>query len=130
VNCICYSSAEEAIEMAAHYLVDQEERERIALAGQQIALSEHTYNQRWAEIMRKSIGVRNAAPIKSMKQSEIGLLNAAILRDIRMPLRVLAVAQHYGASKELLFMFLAASGKWLNARVPLTPNALKARLKR
>ena len=58
---VAYSSKEEAAELVCYYLDHPEEAERIAKAGQERTLSEHTYAQRMQElvpILERYIGWR------------------------------------------------------------------------
>jgi spore maturation protein CgeB len=58
---VCYDSPEECLDLIRYYIKNSAEREKIAAAGQQRTLSEHTYVNRTAELaalFRKHIGVR------------------------------------------------------------------------
>lgn len=48
---LVYHSMEECLELARHYLEHDNEREAIALAGQQRTLRDHTYTQRMQELV-------------------------------------------------------------------------------
>lgn len=48
---VCYDSPEECLELIRYYSKNTTERERIAAAGQQRTLSEHTYVNRTAELV-------------------------------------------------------------------------------
>lgn len=48
---VAYHSPEECVELVQYYLEHEEEREAIALAGQQRTLREHTYDQRVRELV-------------------------------------------------------------------------------
>ncbi len=48
---VVYDTVEEAIEQVRYYLVHDDERERIARAGQQLVLGEHTYRHRLRQIL-------------------------------------------------------------------------------
>ena len=47
---VCYDSPEECLDLIRYYSKNASERERIAAAGQQRTLSEHTYINRTAEL--------------------------------------------------------------------------------
>jgi spore maturation protein CgeB len=51
VEVVTYRSEEEAAEVVAHYMANDAERARIANAGQQRTLRDHTYTQRMAELV-------------------------------------------------------------------------------
>mgnify|MGYP000290633136 CR=1 FL=1 len=48
---VAYSSKEEAVELVRHYLEHSEESEKIAKAGQERTLRDHTYAQRMKELV-------------------------------------------------------------------------------
>ena len=61
---VAYRSEQEAAELVAHYLAHEDERAKIARAGQQRTLGEHTYGQRMVElvaILERALARRPAA---------------------------------------------------------------------
>jgi len=48
---VCYDSPEECLELVGYYLNNETERARIAAAGQQRTLKEHSYTRRTAELL-------------------------------------------------------------------------------
>ena len=46
-----YRSAEDCVEKIGYYLGEEDERSRLARAGQQRTLREHTYRQRMAQLV-------------------------------------------------------------------------------
>jgi spore maturation protein CgeB len=61
---VAYRDEEEAVALVEQYLDDDEARERIARAGQQRTLYEHTYAQRMRElvpILEHALATRSAA---------------------------------------------------------------------
>lgn len=61
---VAYRDENEAAELVAHYLAHDDERERIARAGQERTLREHTYVRRMRElvpILERALAARSAA---------------------------------------------------------------------
>jgi Glycosyl transferases group 1 len=124
-----YATIEEAIEKIDYYLVNAEERMRIASAGQGLVLNCHTYRHRWAELEKFCNMDIKRAPAREATKSELRDLYVEIFVSLRKPLRIYSLFSHYGLSVRLLYNFFLATGRWLNARVPLTPNAILSRLR-
>jgi spore maturation protein CgeB len=64
VEVVAYRDVDEAVALVEQYLEDDEARERIARAGQQRTLQEHTYAQRMRElvpILEQALAARSAA---------------------------------------------------------------------
>lgn len=123
-----YSTVEEAIEKIDYYLKNPVERETIALEGQRVALAHHTYLHRWEEIIRLSPGKFGQASARTYSKNTLGDLYSAIFVSLRLPKRNLEVILKYGLSLNVMRNLVKGWGRWLNARVPFTPNALRARL--
>ena len=127
---IGYSTISEALERIGYFLEKSAERERIARAGQQVVLKNHTYLCRWESIRQKSDGAYGQAPARSFSRAALGELYAAVFVALRQPWRLSQVCRRYGMSGQVAFLWLKSWGRWLNARIPLTPNAIKARILR
>lgn len=124
---IAYSTISEAMEKIDYFLNKNEERERIASAGQRSVLKHHTYDHRWKLILKESDRVYGHAPARSFSQAALGELYADVFLMLRQPWRISQVLRRYGMSGQLALRWLKSWGRWVNARVPLTPNAIKAR---
>lgn len=124
-----YTTIEEAIEKIDYYLVNPEERMKIAAAGQKLALDLHTYRHRWTDVAKIAAKSGQQAPARKADKAELGRLYAEIFVSLRKPWRIQSVLRHYGLSFPVLSNFLRAWGRWVNARVPVTPNAIRARLR-
>ena len=53
VHCVMWDTLDDAMEKAKYYLEHQEERDKIAKAGYERTIKEHTYEQRFKEIFSK-----------------------------------------------------------------------------
>jgi len=129
VHYVGYSTIEEAIERIDYYLKDSIERERIALEGQRVALTHHTYLHRWEEVIKFSRGKFGQAPARTYSKDTLGELYSAIFASLRLPRRIADVVKQYGLSTHVLRNLAWGWGRWLNARVPITPNAMQTRLR-
>lgn len=67
---VSFTSVEDALNKVDYYLAHEEERARIARAGQAAVLSRHTYAQRTAELLRvvSGDGLRRCAPARQWPQ--------------------------------------------------------------
>jgi len=124
-----YTTIEEAIEKIDYYLANPEEQMKIALAGQKLALDAHTYHHRWTDAAKFAAMSEKQAPARGATKVELGRLYAEIFVSLRKPQRIHSVLRRYGLSFPVLSNLLRAWGRWINARVPLTPNAIRARLR-
>ena len=127
IHYVGYTTIKEAMEKINYYLANPDERMKIAAAGQELALNSHTYRHRWTDVAKFANTSGIQAPAREATKPELGRLFAAIFVSLRKPWRILSVLRHYGPSIPLFSNFLRAWGRWLNARVPLTPNAIRAR---
>lgn len=125
---IGYSTIAEAMEKIEYFLTQNAERERIARAGQQIVLEHHTYDRRWEFIRRQSGKAYGQAPARRLSRAALGELYADVFVTLRQPRRINQVCRRYGMGGQVALCWLKSWGRWLNARVPITPNALKARI--
>jgi hypothetical protein len=123
-----YSTVEEAIEKIDYYLNNIIERETIAREGQRVALAHHTYLHRWEEIIGLSQGKFGQAPARTYSKNTLGNLYSAIFVALRLPKRIPEVIREYGLSQNVMRNLLTGWGRWLNARLPFTPNAMNNRL--
>ena len=127
IHYVGYSTIEEAIKKIDYYLDNDAERNRIATEGQRLALASHTYRHRWVQIMQLEAHVHGQAPARSYSRRKLSELYSDIFVSLRMPGRLFAVIVRYGLSKIVVSNLVKSWGRWLNARIPLTPNAIRAR---
>ena len=130
VHYLGYDSIDEAKAIICFQLAHDAERERIARAGQQAVLEGHTYLRRWQSIVKQSSAAGKRAPARKMVKSELGVLYAEIFNSLRQPARTGGVCLRYGFSSRVVRLWLTSWGRWLNARIPLTPNAIRSSLKK
>ena len=119
-----YTTAEEAIEKIDYYLAHETERDRIAAAGHQLALTTHTYRDRWHTLLSWAEQSESTAPARQASNAELRQRYAEVYSDLRLPNRIYQVLCCYGYAPAVLISYLKTCARWLNARVPLTPNAL------
>lgn len=124
-----YSTTDEAIERIRHFLDHDEERRRIAAAGQALALKEHTYGARFSVIEQAAGQIRETATAQVQDHNR-ALTYARILESRRDPRGIIALMGESGARPELAACLLRAAARVVNTRLPLTPGALRARLSR
>jgi len=127
VNCVCYASAEEAVEKIDHYLAHDAEREAIAAEGLRAALEEHTYARRWQDIVNGTRRAFGAAPVLSYGQSALRDLYGEVFVALRQPWRLPAATARYGPGASLPRNLAIGWGRWANSKIPLTRNAWRAR---
>jgi hypothetical protein len=129
VHYVGYSSVAEAREKIDYYLAHDAERARIAAAGCEEVLARHTYGHRLNNILAVCATSRNVAPARAYGRSRLGTLHAQTFASMRRPDRMREVMRRYGASFGLALHWAASWAKHLNARIPLTPGAIRARLR-
>lgn len=126
-----YSSLPEALDRIGYYLRNTSDRERIALVGQALVFARHTYAHRWEEVkaaaMEATDTERESRP--ALSPSETRLIYARILETRRDPAGLVRLMQRDGTSLQLGAHLVRAIGRYINARVPITPNAIRARMK-
>jgi hypothetical protein len=96
-----------------------------------LVLSRHTYDHRWTEIAsaaRIQIGQPRPAE-KAMSPAQATMAYSRIFDAKRDPIGILRLARESGVSLALCFHLMKAMGKALNSRIPLTPNAISARVR-
>lgn len=125
-----YSTIPEALGKIDYYLAKTEERERIACAGQQTVLDHHTYAHRWESIRQQFGQACGEAPARSLSRAALAELYAEVFVILRQPWRISRVCLRYGLSGRVARLCLKSGARWLNVRIPLTPNAVKVRLGR
>lgn len=129
VHYVGYSTIEEAIEKIDYYLSNDAERSRIATEGQTVAFEQHTYRHRWDQIMQLSALTYGHAPARDYPCQKLSELYSDIFVSLRMPWRIPVVIVRYGLGKAVACNLMKSWARWLNARIPLTPNAIRARLR-
>ena len=127
---IAYSTVSDAMEKIRYYLENNGDREAIACAGQLAVLGHHTYKKRLEFIKQRLDGTGGAAPARRFSRLELGALYADVFMFLRQPCRIATVFRYYGVSSHAALCWLKASVRWLNVRIPMTPNAIKSRLNR
>ncbi len=128
-----YSSTGEAIDKIRFYLRDEAERRKIAGLGQREVVQRHSYARRWAaaaEHIRRGAGqgsyrsaLRDAAP------AEITRAYCAMFEHLRQPAQIMALMRTHGVSGTLLKAWARAIARRVNRRIPLTPGAIRSRLR-
>jgi glycosyltransferase involved in cell wall biosynthesis len=124
-----YSDVAEAIEKIDHYLAHEDDRRRVAEAGRALALERHSYHHRWREIEQLSAGAMGLAPARRYTNRQLSGLYSGVFVSLRMPSRIPHVIRTYGASPAAMRNLARSAGRWVNSRIPLTPNAIRARLR-
>jgi hypothetical protein len=124
---IGYTTAAEAIEKIDYYLTHEAERLRIAAAGHQRTLTAHTYLDRWHTLLAWAEQSERTAPARQASTAELRQRYAELFIDLRQPGRIFKVVSSYGFSSTVLVSYLSSCARWVNARVPLTPNAIRYR---
>jgi hypothetical protein len=124
-----YSTAAEAIDKIQYYLAHCAERAAIAQAGQNAVLATHTYAHRMQQIedLLSAGEWRGSALVNQYSRSELADAHARMFVALRKPFGILSVMGRYGVSVPVAHRFLHSSGAWLNQRVPITPNAIRAK---
>lgn len=125
-----YSTISEAMEKIGYFLNKSAEREQIARAAQQAVLEHHTYGRRWQYIQQQSANAFGQGPARNFSQAALGEVYAAVFGTLCQPWRISQVCRRYGMTSRVASRWLKAWGRWVNARIPITPNAMKARLLR
>lgn len=129
VHYVGYSNVDEALRKIDHYLAHPVERERIAAEGLRAALRSHTYRHRTEEMFQKAKGAFGGAPARKFNHATLGKLYSEIFVSLRKPSHIARVARQYGLTSAMAGYFIESFGRWVNARIPVTPNAIRARLR-
>jgi hypothetical protein len=130
VHYIGYSTIDEAIEKIDFYLAHHEQRQRIAAEGQRTALALNTYNHRFGELIKKAEGLAGLAPVRTYDKARVGCLYAEIYSALRKPMRIPYVMLRYGLNVCTAKNLIQSIFRRINAWIPITPNAIKARFNR
>lgn len=131
VHYVGYATVAEAIDRIDYFLSHERDRQQIAIQGQRRACGEHTYRLRWRQILDLVLSSHTRrAPVRKMTRKHLRSTYASVYESIRRPSGVLRLAAHYGPSADLVLAFGRASAKVLNAVIPLSPGAIRARLTR
>jgi hypothetical protein len=129
VHFVGYTDVKEAKQKIDYYLCHESERLKIASTGQQLALAEHTYQHRWRSIKALATTCEHTAMARRASRHELAVLYAEIFVDLRRPARIFKVIASYGMSFKAIFLLLKSTGRIVNTIVPLTPNAIRQRLR-
>jgi Glycosyl transferases group 1/DUF based on E. rectale Gene description (DUF3880) len=129
---IGYSSVEEALEKIDYYLDNATERECISRKGQAEVLEKHTYITRWRDIERTVYRPAKSyvSPIQEYSRGDRRLAYSTVYRQLRLPRPILAMIKARLLAPEnfrLVYHWIQAIAKSINARYPVTPGAIKAR---
>ncbi len=134
VHLVEYCTEEELFDKVDYYLKNDDEREQIAKAGQELVLNQHTYKHRCDFVLETIFG--NSKPsldarARTMKPRNVHIAYARVYSMLRLVDPVLEeIKQAYNTKsfslsllKELVKSFLGA----VNVIVPLTLSARKAK---
>lgn len=113
VHLVEYSGDSEMIEKIRYYLEHDDERERIARAGQKAVLRDHTYQARCNEILRVVAGVpTKAAPIRALSPAGAMLEYARLYAKLRLVEPQLRIASELSETRgdQLKALKVAANG--------------------
>ncbi|MBT6046587.1 MAG: glycosyltransferase [Candidatus Scalindua sp.] len=127
IHYVGYSNIEEAIEKIDYYLTNDADRKRIATEGQCVVIERHTYKHRWNTILQLSSTAHGKALAQNYTDRELSELYSDIFVSLRMPWRIFSVIGRYGVSKTVVRNLAMSWGRWLNAKIPMTPNAIRAK---
>ncbi len=129
VHYVGYSSVEEAVQKIDRFLLHEDERRRIAEAGRLEVAGRHTYRMRLRRILaRTQAECQRAAIVRSMSRAQVARSYARVFESLRRPKGVVQVARRYGSSVDVVLSFLRSLARAVNAVVPLSPAAIRARL--
>lgn len=132
VHLVEYRKEEELFEKVDYYLNHDDERERIARAGQELVLSKHTYRHRCDFILETVFG--NSKPlleakVRTMKTRDIHIAYAKVYSMLRLVDPVLEEIKQAYNSKSISFRLLIELMKSflraVNIIMPFTPSARK-----
>lgn len=129
IHYIGYSTIPEAMEKIGYFLERNAERERIAHAGQRVVLEHHTYRHRWESVWQQAENAFGQAPARCFSRMALRELYGDVFVTLRQPWRIGCVCRCYGLDSKIALRWLKSCGRWVNARIPFTPNAIKARLR-
>lgn len=124
VHLVEYSGDSEMIEKIRYYLEHDDERERIARAGQEAVLRDHTYRKRCDEILRVvADGPKNSAPVRALSTSEAMLEYARLYSELRLVEPQLRIARELSTTRGDQLKALNAAAKGLARRMSLITGA-------
>jgi len=124
-----YSTVDEALGKIDYYLAHEDERARIASAGHALTRARDTYCNRWDSLVGLCSKAGRDGLARTLTRGELADVYSSCFALLRRPGRIPAVFARYGLGRSLLRNYMVSNARWLNARVPLTPNAIKARLR-
>lgn len=130
IHFVAYEGPDDARRKIDHYLEHGEEREKIACAGQELVLERHTYSRRLDTILEGCSHPTLGAPARHMSAAALGPLYSDVLVSLRQPGRFPGLIKRYGLGRRVAIGWSKALGRTVNARVPLTPRAIRAHLNR
>lgn len=134
IHLVEYHTDEELFDKVDYYLKHDDERERIAITGQETVLKKHTYKDRCDFVIRNIFG--NSRPLfeamtRTMKPKNVHIAYAKVysmLRLIDPVLEEIRQAHNDKAVSSILFVELIKSFmKAVNIIIPFTPSARRMR---
>jgi len=131
IHYISYKSPNEAIKKIKYYLHNEKKRKLIAYRGHKHVLKHHTYDSRLKALLKIILSKNSEnikAPIKKMKKYELSIEYGKIFSIFRKPERVFQIILIYGPNFKLILLLMKSIGKYINTKIPITPNAIKIRI--
>lgn len=126
-----YGDPAEAYDKVRFFLKNESARHRLARAGHELALAEHTYDKRWRAVQAIVSQKRSlSAPMRTVAPSIRAKQLATHYASLRAPTAVLGLLRSpisRGTRAQLLISLLQAAARRANSLVPLTPGAFRAR---
>lgn len=128
VHYVSYTTAGEAIAKIRYFLRHDKERVAIARNGHALVLQHHTYLHRWKALQLLVLeGPKRCARIRQLSALERVVACARVYESLRQPEGIIRLAQQGGPRLFLAGYLFRALARNINARFPITPNALRAR---
>lgn len=124
VHLVEYSGDSEMIEKIRYYLEHDDERERIASAGHELVLRDHTYRKRCDEVLAVVADEpRNLAPVRKLSSSNALIEYARLYAELRLVEPQLRIAGEMSLSRRDQFRALNSAAKGLARRMSLITGA-------
>lgn len=124
VHFVEYSGDSEMIEKTRYYLEHDDERERIARAGQETVLRDHTYRSRCDEVLEVVAGrAGRQAPVRALSTSEATLEYARLYAELRLVEPQLRIAAELSTTRGDQLRALNSAAKGFARRMSLITGA-------
>lgn len=131
IHYISYKSSNDAIKKIRFYLHNEKQRKLIAYRGHKHVLKNHTYEVRLKTLLNIILSKNNEnnkSPIKKMKKYQLSIEYGKIFSIFRKPQRVFQLIFIYGPNFKLILLLIVSIGKFINAKIPISPSAIKVRI--